>query len=48
MPWAGSWQGVGGHCVGCLEADECGQEKAHFPPELNLVGLLGLGEPGEA
>lgn len=34
-------------CVGCLEADECGQEKAHFPPELNLVGLLELGEPGQ-
>ena len=33
--------------MGCLEADECGQEKAHCPPELNLVGLLGLGEPGE-
>ena len=23
------------------------QEKAHFPPELNLVGLLELGEPGQ-
>ena len=33
--------------MGCLEADECGQEKAHFPPELNLVGLLELGEPGQ-
>lgn len=33
--------------MGCLEADECGQEKAHCTPELNLVGLLGLREPGE-
>lgn len=33
--------------MGCLEVDEYGPEKAHCPPELNLVGLLGLGEPGE-
>lgn len=31
-------------CVGFLEADEYGPEKAHCPPKLNFVGLLGLGE----